>query len=164
MKVAMVSEHASPLAVLGGADAGGQNVHVAALSAALARRGAEVVVHTRRDDVRLPRRVWARLGESRLFIDDLVENLGHAPVPHMIAYHVNPGFPVLDEGSEFISSARETEGIKPEWNAWRLASHCASTPSAAFPGSPAAPPSSPGTAPRRRTTPCPSRSLRPPPD
>ena len=54
MRVAMVSEHASPLAVLGGADAGGQNVHVAALSAALARRGAEVVVHTRRDDPDLP--------------------------------------------------------------------------------------------------------------
>jgi hypothetical protein len=68
------------------------------------------------EDVRLTRRVWARLGESRLFVDDVVENLGHGPVPHMIAYHVNPGFPVLDEGSEFISSARETEGVKPEWN------------------------------------------------
>jgi type III pantothenate kinase len=53
----MVSEHASPLAVLGGADAGGQNVHVAALSEAMARRGARVVVHTRRDDPGLPRRV-----------------------------------------------------------------------------------------------------------
>ena len=53
----MVSEHASPLAVLGGADAGGQNVHVAALAAALARLGAEVVVHTRRDDPSLPSRV-----------------------------------------------------------------------------------------------------------
>jgi len=53
----MVSEHASPLAVLGGVDAGGQNVHVAALSAAMARRGAEVVVYTRRDDPGLPRRV-----------------------------------------------------------------------------------------------------------
>ncbi len=51
----MVSEHASPLAALGGADAGGQNVHVAALAIALARRGAEVVVHTRRDDPDLPR-------------------------------------------------------------------------------------------------------------
>jgi D-inositol-3-phosphate glycosyltransferase len=57
MRIAMVSEHASPLAVLGGVDAGGQNVHVAALSAALARRGAEVVVHTRRDDPGLPARV-----------------------------------------------------------------------------------------------------------
>jgi glycosyltransferase involved in cell wall biosynthesis len=53
----MVSEHASPLAVLGGVDAGGQNVHVAALAAALGRMGDEVVVHTRRDDPTLARRV-----------------------------------------------------------------------------------------------------------
>lgn len=56
-RVAMVSEHASPLAVLGGVDAGGQNVHVAALASHLARRGMEVVVHTRRDDPDLPERV-----------------------------------------------------------------------------------------------------------
>jgi glycosyltransferase involved in cell wall biosynthesis len=57
MKISMVSEHASPLAALGGVDAGGQNVHVASLAEALARRGADVVVHTRRDDPRPPRRV-----------------------------------------------------------------------------------------------------------
>lgn len=53
----MVSEHASPLAALGGVDAGGQNVHVAALSAALARRGHHVTVYTRRDADDLPLRV-----------------------------------------------------------------------------------------------------------
>src|SRR5215211_4013648 len=57
MRIAMVSEHASPLAALGGVDAGGQNVHVAALAQAIARRGAEVVVHTRRDDPGLPARI-----------------------------------------------------------------------------------------------------------
>ena len=57
MRVAMVSEHASPLAVLGGVDAGGQNVHVAALATAMARQGVDVTVHTRRDDRGLPRRV-----------------------------------------------------------------------------------------------------------
>jgi len=57
MRIAMVSEHASPLAVLGGVDSGGQNVHVAALACSLARRGDEVVVHTRRDHPQLPRRV-----------------------------------------------------------------------------------------------------------
>ncbi|HYF25708.1 MAG TPA: glycosyltransferase [Baekduia sp.] len=57
MRVAMVSEHASPLAALGGVDAGGQNVHVAALACAIARRGHEVVVHTRRDDPGLPDQV-----------------------------------------------------------------------------------------------------------
>lgn len=57
MKIAMVSEHASPLAALGGVDAGGQNVHVAELSAALARRGHPVTVYTRRDNRDLPDRV-----------------------------------------------------------------------------------------------------------
>ncbi|RKS80216.1 type III pantothenate kinase [Motilibacter peucedani] len=57
MRIAMVSEHASPLAVLGGEDAGGQNVHVAALSTALARRGHDVRVYTRRDAADLPERV-----------------------------------------------------------------------------------------------------------
>lgn len=57
MKIAMVSEHASPLATLGGVDAGGQNVHVAALSRSLARRGHRVTVYTRRDDPALPDRV-----------------------------------------------------------------------------------------------------------
>ncbi|MEE2033068.1 glycosyltransferase [Rhodococcus chondri] len=60
MKIAMVSEHASPLAAPGGADAGGQNVHVAELSAALVRAGHEVAVYTRRDDPDLPDRVRAR--------------------------------------------------------------------------------------------------------
>jgi glycosyltransferase involved in cell wall biosynthesis len=50
MRIALVSEHASPLAVLGGVDAGGQNVHVDALARGLAARGHEVVVHTRRDN------------------------------------------------------------------------------------------------------------------
>jgi D-inositol-3-phosphate glycosyltransferase len=65
----MVSEHASPLAALGGADAGGQNVHVAALSAALARRGAEVVVHTRRDDPAVPARVAVAPGVTVEHVD-----------------------------------------------------------------------------------------------
>ncbi|MEU6811185.1 glycosyltransferase [Streptomyces sp. NPDC046831] len=57
MRIAMVSEHASPLAALGGVDAGGQNVYVARLSEQLARRGHDVVVYTRRDSGTLPDRV-----------------------------------------------------------------------------------------------------------
>jgi glycosyltransferase involved in cell wall biosynthesis len=57
MRIAMVSEHASPLAAIGGVDAGGQNVHVAALSAALTRQGHEVTVFTRRDDPAAPAQV-----------------------------------------------------------------------------------------------------------
>jgi hypothetical protein len=63
------------------------------------------------EDLRLTRRVWARLGESRLFIDDVFDNLGPATTPLMLAYHVNVGFPLLDDGSELISSARDMEAI-----------------------------------------------------
>jgi glycosyltransferase involved in cell wall biosynthesis len=54
MRIAMISEHASPLAALGGADAGGQNVYVGALATALAARGHEIDVYTRRDAAHLP--------------------------------------------------------------------------------------------------------------
>jgi glycosyltransferase involved in cell wall biosynthesis/phosphoheptose isomerase len=65
----MISEHASPLATLGGVDAGGQNVHVAALAGAMARRGVEVTVHTRRDDASLPARVGMALGVEVHHVD-----------------------------------------------------------------------------------------------
>ena len=56
LKIAMVSEHANPLAAVGGVDAGGQNVHVAALAAALAKEGHRVVVYTRRESRTAPTR------------------------------------------------------------------------------------------------------------
>jgi glycosyltransferase involved in cell wall biosynthesis len=62
MRIDLVSEHASPLAAIGGVDAGGQNVHVAALAAGLAQRGHEVTVHTRRDDDALPEQVVTQDG------------------------------------------------------------------------------------------------------
>ncbi|MDG9687583.1 glycosyltransferase [Streptomyces sp. DH18] len=54
LRVALVSEHASPLADLGGPDAGGQNVYVAQLADHLALRGHDVTVYTRRDAPGLP--------------------------------------------------------------------------------------------------------------
>ncbi|WP_158895403.1 glycosyltransferase [Amycolatopsis anabasis] len=62
MRIAMVSEHANPLAALGEVDAGGQNLHVAELSAALCRGGHEVTVYTRRDDPDAPGEVFAPAG------------------------------------------------------------------------------------------------------
>lgn len=49
MKIALISEHASPLASLGGIDSGGQNVYVAQVARHLARIGHQVDVFTRRD-------------------------------------------------------------------------------------------------------------------
>jgi glycosyltransferase involved in cell wall biosynthesis len=50
--IALISEHASPLADLGGVDTGGQNVYVAQLAKHLAANGYVVDVFTRRDNNR----------------------------------------------------------------------------------------------------------------
>lgn len=77
MNIAMVSEHASPLVDVGDVDAGGQNVHVASLAAALARRGHNVEVATRRDDPDLPRVVESPDGYRVRHVD--------AGPPHRLA-------------------------------------------------------------------------------
>ena len=58
----------------------------------------------------LRRRVEARVGESRLTIRDEVENAGFDPTPHMYLYHVNVGWPVVDEGAELLAPAG---GVSP---------------------------------------------------
>jgi D-inositol-3-phosphate glycosyltransferase len=58
-RIAFLSEHASPVALLGGEDAGGQNVYVDEVTRNLARRGYLVDVFTRRDDPETPEiREW----------------------------------------------------------------------------------------------------------
>jgi D-inositol-3-phosphate glycosyltransferase len=53
-RIAFISEHASPLAMLGGVDSGGQNVYVGELAKHLGSLGFDVDVFTRCDNERLP--------------------------------------------------------------------------------------------------------------
>ncbi|MFN2489997.1 MAG: glycosyltransferase [Actinomycetota bacterium] len=53
-RIALISEHASPLGLLGGVDGGGQNVYVGELAKSLASLGYGVDVFTRRDAELLP--------------------------------------------------------------------------------------------------------------
>ena len=50
------------------------------------------------------------VGEAQFTIHDEVENVGWDPTPHMLLYHVNIGFPVVDEGAEI---ARAHSAITP---------------------------------------------------
>jgi D-inositol-3-phosphate glycosyltransferase len=62
VRIALVSEHASPLAAIGGVESGGQNVHVAELAAGLVRLGHSVSVYTRLDDADLAERMTTAAG------------------------------------------------------------------------------------------------------
>ncbi|MBD5635537.1 MAG: glycosyltransferase, partial [Candidatus Eremiobacteraeota bacterium] len=98
MRIAMVSEHASPLATLGGVDAGGQNVHVAALASALVRLGHAVTVYTRRDDPEVPVRVTMAPGV-------VVEHVDAGPAQPIPKDEIYRYVPVLAERLERIWSA-----------------------------------------------------------
>jgi glycosyltransferase involved in cell wall biosynthesis len=69
LRIAMISEHASPLAALGGVDAGGQNVYVAHVARCLAADGHQVDVLTRRDAAGLATAIDVRPGMRVLHID-----------------------------------------------------------------------------------------------
>jgi hypothetical protein len=54
----------------------------------------------------LTRRIEAALGGTSISVTDRVENRGFRPTPHMLLYHYNFGFPVLDEGAELLLPSR----------------------------------------------------------
>lgn len=62
LKIAIISEHASPLAIAGGVDSGGQNIYVGKIAQQFARDGHIVDVYSRADDADLPREMCWRDG------------------------------------------------------------------------------------------------------
>jgi len=62
------------------------------------------------ENLTLTRRVWTYLGSSTIHLRDVVVNEGYKTVPHMMLYHCNFGFPLLDEGAELLAPSRS---VKP---------------------------------------------------
>jgi len=50
----------------------------------------------------LRRTIAGTLGEPAIRIRDVVTNCGNTPAPHMILYHCNFGWPLVDEGTEIL--------------------------------------------------------------
>lgn len=72
----------------------------------------------RTENIAVTRRIWTHLGSSRLFMRDVVTNVGLEPAPHMMLYHWNWGFPLVAEGTALIAPsrgvrARVGEGCEP---------------------------------------------------
>lgn len=59
----------------------------------------------------LHREYRARIGEKRLFIEDIIENQGFAPEQLMLLYHMNLGYPILDAGTELIVPLESMEPL-----------------------------------------------------
>jgi hypothetical protein len=78
------------------------------------------------ENLSLTRRISVGLGESRIVIQDTVENLSDRPSPLMVLYHINLGFPMVDgdclleaEEHPVQPRDRQAEGGWPVWMNFR---------------------------------------------
>lgn len=61
------------------------------------------------ENLQLTRAITTRLGEKRLFLRDTVENMGAKPSEHMMLYHINIGFPAVNDTARLIAPTLSTE-------------------------------------------------------
>lgn len=59
------------------------------------------------EDLHLIRRIEAEVGGSEIRLHDRVVNHGFYRTPHMFCYHINVGYPVLDEGARYLAPIRD---------------------------------------------------------
>ena len=59
------------------------------------------------EDLHLHRRIEADVGGLEIRVRDRVVNHGFARTPHMFFYHVNLGYPLLDEGARLLAPISE---------------------------------------------------------
>ncbi|MFF4597639.1 aldose 1-epimerase family protein [Amycolatopsis sp. NPDC001319] len=60
------------------------------------------------ENLTLTRRIEADLGGNEIRLVDTVHNPAFEPMPHMFLYHINLGWPLLDEGARFVAPVART--------------------------------------------------------
>jgi galactose mutarotase-like enzyme len=55
------------------------------------------------EHLRLTRTIELDFDGREIRLHDVVDNLGFEPTPHMFLYHINFGWPFVDEGTEFVA-------------------------------------------------------------
>jgi uncharacterized protein DUF4432 len=60
------------------------------------------------EHLRLTRRIESEIGTSEVVIRDTVTNCGFEPTPHMFLYHINFGWPLVDEGTKLAAPIART--------------------------------------------------------
>jgi galactose mutarotase-like enzyme len=66
------------------------------------------------EHLRLTRLIELDLDGRELRLTDTVENLGYERTPHMLLYHINLGWPIVDAGSELVAPIASRPWQSPE--------------------------------------------------
>jgi hypothetical protein len=65
------------------------------------------------ENLSVRRRIEALAGSASVTVTDVVTNDGFIATPHMLLYHINAGWPLLDEGAHIHVAAAETTHPPP---------------------------------------------------
>ena len=75
------------------------------------------------ENLLLRRSIETRYGEKTVTVTDIIENQSFRPEPLMLLYHINIGYPLLDEGTELLAPTRSvkardegSKGHEMDWN------------------------------------------------
>jgi hypothetical protein len=78
------------------------------------------------ESMELHRTIRCRLGSARIDIHDVVTNLGPVEQPHMVLYHLNLGWPLVDDmatlripSEEVVARDAEAQAGVGEWHAFQ---------------------------------------------
>ncbi|WP_026951031.1 aldose 1-epimerase family protein [Algoriphagus mannitolivorans] len=75
------------------------------------------------------RKISGVLGVPEIRIQDKVTNLGNSPAPHMLLYHINCGWPLIDEGTRIVwmgeKKPKATDANNTEFNRKHEFTRCA---------------------------------------
>jgi D-inositol-3-phosphate glycosyltransferase len=124
-RIALISEHASPLANLGGVDTGGQNVYVAQLAKHLAGEGYLIDVYTRREDTLVDeivewvpgvRVIHVKAGPQAVLIKEELLQYMNEFKDNMVAFIINQQLNYSLVHANFFMSALVASGLKKELN------------------------------------------------
>lgn len=87
-------------------------------------RGEVVQATSFGEHLRLTRTVEVDFDGLEIRLRDVVDNLGFERTPHMFLYHLNFGWPLVDEGTEFVAPVAETiwhtESVQEQGVSYRL--------------------------------------------
>lgn len=71
-------------------------------------------------NLKMRRKIFSAIGSETVSVEDTLYNLAYLPQQYCLLYHVNVGYPMLDEGAQVIANAKKVIG-RNDWSCSRIA-------------------------------------------
>ena len=84
------------------------------------------------EHLRLRRRIESEIGSNEIRLHDTVRNYGFERSPHMLLYHIDLGWPLLDEGTRLVAPIARTLWYSPVVDQQRSSYQVMAAPTAGF--------------------------------